>query len=235
MIAVSAGVGGFAPERESGDVVTPFELVANAYDSTGQPYASARQTLELSWPEAADDDAPRYVDALSRLDVEPGSYEIRVAAAGGEAERPASVYAYVTVPDYATTPFSLSHVVLGAGPETDVVPPGFFQGVLPIAPTTQRAFQPAGGVTAFMQVYQGTARTDALEPVGVRARIVDTQGTTVRDQALVLGPEEFAVGRAASVRLELPVQNLRAGEYLFRLEAMMGERVAGRALRFRVE
>jgi hypothetical protein len=46
----------------------------------------------------------------------------------------------------------------------------------------------------------------------------------------------FGTNRTADLRLTLPVQNLRSGEeYLLSLEASMGQRQAGRAVRFRVE
>lgn len=236
MVTVSASVGGFSPEIAGSDTETPtpFELVAGAYDSTGQPHGVARQKLELTWPLATSGASERRVEALSRLDLAPGHYEIRVAAIGTDAAHTSSVFTHVTAPDYATTPFSLSHIVFGAGAATSTVPPDFFDGVLPLPPTTQRTFARAGGVTAFLQMYQGTALTDTLQPVGVRVRIVDAQDRVARDEVLIFEPGEFAANRTANARLELPVRNLPAGEYLLRLEAMMGERVAGRAARFEV-
>jgi hypothetical protein len=89
-------------------------------------------------------------------------------------------------------------------------------------------------VQAFLEVYQGTERTDVLRPVALRVRIINTQDIAVRDQSLVLDPEQFSTNRTAGSRLTLPVQNLPPGDYLLRVDATIGDRAAGRAVRFQV-
>ena len=61
------------------------------------------------------------------------------------------------------------------------------------------------------------------------------KGRVVRDQVLPLLPASFSDGRAADCRISLPIPQLPPGDYLLRLEAQMGERIAGRAMRFTVE
>lgn len=234
-VTVAVDVDAFAPSGTASDREGPLEIVVGAFDATGRPRASARQSLELSWPAVGEGASPRRVEALSRLALDPGDYEIRVAVAGADPASAASVFTHLTVPDYTSIPFSISHIVFGAGPATSTAPPAFLAGVLPVVPTTERTFARAAGATAFLRVYQGTMRRDALQPVGIRVRIVDVHGTTVRDQALVLPPEEFATDRTADARLAVPVQNLLPGDYLLRLEATMGDRIVGRAARFGVD
>jgi hypothetical protein len=53
------------------------------------------------------------LDALTRLNLAPGEYEIRVGVSG--AERTGSVFSYVTIPAYAAAPLSISTIVDGAG------------------------------------------------------------------------------------------------------------------------
>jgi VWFA-related protein len=237
-VTISADVGEFGPEPGStGAVGTTvagsLELVTGAYDPTGRPQASARQWLQLSWPGGQRGRSHR-VEALSRVELPPGDYEIRVAAAGAEAARTASVFTHLTVPDYAGAPFSLSHIVFGAGTATSTAPPDFLADVVPVAPTTARVFTRTSDVTAFMQIYQGTMSREPLQPVGVRVRILDAKGDAVRDQALVLESSGFASNRTANVRFTVPVRNLPAGQYLLSLEAAMSERTAGRAVRFEI-
>jgi VWFA-related protein len=235
-VTVSVDISALAPATTTtaAAVDVPIEIVAGAYDQFGQPKASARQSLRVSWPAAATANTRR-VEALSRLDLPPGDYEIRVAAAA-EAERAASVFTHLTVLDYASAPFSLSPIVVGSAAGTQVVPPGFLADVIPVAPTTARRFARRSGVEAFLQIYQGTTRQDALQPVGVRVRIMGARGELARDQGVTLPASAFGTNRTADLRLTLPVQNLRSGEeYLLSLEASMGQRQAGRAVRFRVE
>lgn len=233
-VAVAVDVDAFAPAPDASRD-TPLEIIVGAFDATGRPQASARQSLDLSWPAPVSGVATRRVEALSRLDLDPGDYEIRVAVAGADLADAASVFTHLTVPDYTILPFSISHVVFAAGSGTTTAPPEFLAGILPVVPTTARTFARTTGATAFLRVYQGTMRRDDLQPVAIRVRIIDVQGTTVRDQVLGLAPEAFAADRTANATLTVPVQNLLPGEYLLRLEASMGDRVVGRAVRFGVK
>lgn len=204
-------------------------ILTAAFAPRGRAVASKR--VELT-PVGDGASASTVLGVVSGLALEPGLHEIRIAA-----ELPSgvagSVNTFVDVPDFRRAPLSMSGVLVHVNPEEPSAPREEAQG-LPFVPTARRAFQRTEAVSAFVQISQGTARTDALQPVTVRVRIIDTQDNAVRDQALVVAPDQFASNRTASSRLALPVQNLPAGEYLLRLDAVMGERVAERTVRFEV-
>jgi VWFA-related protein len=233
-VAVAVGIDGFAPAADAVNRNTPLEVVVAAFDATGRPRASARQTVDLTWPTAGPT-APVRVEALTQLALDPGDYELRVGVENTVSRQVASAFSYVTVPAFPSVPFSLSSIVVGAQPTTSSVPRDALQGLLPLAPTTVRTFKRSAAVSAFMRIYQGPGRNDALAPVAVRVQIVDAQDRVVRDQVLPLTAASFEDGRAADCRIALPVAQLRPGDYLLRLEASMGERVAGRVMRFTVE
>ncbi len=52
LMSLAVGVTGFAPKapETNASTVSPLEVVATAYDHNGQPRASSRETLQLSWP-----------------------------------------------------------------------------------------------------------------------------------------------------------------------------------------
>ncbi len=77
-VVLTVGVGAFAV---GGSGSGPLEIVATAFDTGGRPKGISRQTLELSWPAAAARGQRRF-DALSRIDLPPGEYEVRVAVNG---------------------------------------------------------------------------------------------------------------------------------------------------------
>jgi hypothetical protein len=232
-VVITVGVGGFAA---AGDTAAgrrgPLQVVTSAFDRSGRPVGIATQTLGLSWP-AVLPAHPR-VDVLSRLDLPPGEYEIRIGVTGAEPPRTASVFSYVTVPSYQAAPLSLSSVVLGATVGTVTAPTDFLAGTLPIVPTARREFASTDRLAAFLRVYQGTRRTDALLPVLLRASVLDAGGRAVAGESTTLDASQFAKGRAADHYLALPVAGLEPGEYLLRIEAEMGQRIAGRAVRFSV-
>jgi VWFA-related protein len=207
-----------------------MELAASAYGATGHPVASARQTLGFSWPSTGP--APSRVEVLSRLDLEPGDYEIRVALSGPAGT--ASVFSNVAVPPFDSASLSLSNIIIVAASGVSTLPPDFLAAMLPVRPTTQRTFARGEPEIAFVRIYQGLARTEPIAPIRLRARIFDAFDRSVTDEAFVYAEREFAADRTADFRLMLPLASLPPGEYVLSLEASTANQVAGRALCFSV-
>ena len=107
--------------------------------------------------------------------------------------------------------------------------------VIPAVPTAAREFAGTDNAAAFMRIYQGTGLRDRLAPVAVTATVVDASGRTRGSQTLQFAVSDFAENRTANCRFTLPVARLESGEYLLTVEATLGARTAGRALRFRVK
>jgi len=232
-IVLTIGVGAFAAAAVAapGSRGAPLDVVASAFDRGGRLKGVARQSLELSWPAAAAEQPPRF-DALSRLDLPPGEYEIRVAVSSGAEARTASVFSYVTVPAFTAAPLSLSNLVIAATPGTLAAPRDFLAALLPVVPTAKRTFTPADKLVTFFRVYQGTSRTDPLASVQLRTTVVDGHDRVVASESVVLEAAAFSKERTADQYVTLPMAGLAAGDYLLEVETTMGARTAGRALRF---
>jgi VWFA-related protein len=226
IVNVTVDAGGFVYDTESS---IALDMSVTVVDQTGRPVASARQTSMISGPRPAASDGSA-IQVPTQLALPPGDYEVRVAVTDVAKGTTASVFSQIVVPAFTSERLSLSDIVIEPGglPSVSTAPPRA------AAPTTHRSFQRTDSVQAFLEVYQGTTRTDALQPVSMRVRIINTQDHAVRDQSLVLEPSDFSVNRTTASRLTLPVQNLPPGDYLLKLDATMGERTAGRAVRFQV-
>jgi hypothetical protein len=210
-------------------VVRPASMLSAAFTVRGAPVVSRR--LEIPAASGGGGSAP--LGLISALELGHGSYEIRFAASlpGGEA---GSVHTFVDIPDFTKAPLSMSGVLLRVVPEEPAVPRSEIDA-LPFVPTARRAFQRTETVSVFVQVSQGTARKDPLQPVTLRLRIEDASGTTRRNEGGSLAAAEFATHRTANARLPLPVGDLPPGDYLLTLEAALGAQRAERFLRFAVE
>jgi hypothetical protein len=159
-----------------------------------------------------------HYDTLTRLDLPPGQYEIRLSMQRASDAVAGGVVTSVTVPDFDRERLSLSGVVLGrlnASP----LPAGHpMSALLPFSPTTRRQFKAGEGIGALVRIYQGGR--DALQPATVTARIVNARDETVVDQTSDLGPADFgSAARTVDFRLPLPLAKLMPGEYLLTLEA----------------
>jgi hypothetical protein len=207
----------------------PTAMLTAALTPRAVPVTSRR----IAIPPPAGGKDPGASGLVSLLLLEPGAYEIRVAAevppgAAG------SVHTFVDIPDFRRAPLAMSGVLLHVAPEEPAAL-NEMGDALPFVPTARRTFGPADTVSALVQVSQGTARKDALQPVTLRLRIIDVREVTQRNQSGALSAAEFASNRTATTRLSLPLRELPSGEYLLALEATLADRRVERSVRFEVK
>jgi hypothetical protein len=210
---------------------TPFDLVSFALDPAGRSKAMARSTLDVA---IAEETGPRrHVDVFSRFELSSGDYEIRVA--GWDGARAGSVFTHVTVPSFQSEPLALSSILLGELRPAQAPPKETVPGLtFPIVPTSRRAFDGPRPVTAFVRIYQGTGRSDPIQPVTLQSFLLDSQGKTISSGSTAIPESQFDRDRASNHLVALPVSALPAGDYLLSLQATMGKRTTERAVRFAV-
>ena len=209
--------------------VESVEIFTGAFDHEGRNVAWLRQTMDVKAEARAN--GFRY-DALAKLQLKPGRYEIRVAVRHRRTQRIGSVYAYVDVPEFAKGGPWLSGVVL-ASPSTQLATPAdAVADVSPVVPTSLREFARTGNLTAFVRVYRGEENAGT---VLVHARIIDAESRTVFDNTATLQVADVARARGAEVRIDLPLDRAKPGQYLLTIEATRGTKeTARRDVRFAV-
>jgi hypothetical protein len=146
-------------------------------------------------------------------------------------DRTGSVYASVTVPNFAREPVSLSGIVIerqsgGTAMLEDLAT------LVSARMTTDRVFSAGERVAVVARVYQGRAQTPAT--VRVTARIVDGQDRIASTTAATVEPTAFGAQRQADYRLDLPLDRLAPGEYLVTIDVSTATTSARRDLRFTV-
>ncbi len=203
------------------------EVLIHAYDMQARSRASERLNLRLSTRPGLAEDV-RY-SVLSRLTLEPGRYQLRLAARSAGLGRSGSVYCDLDVPDFSKAALLLSGVMLEVTPSISAAPKGRLSSLIPIVPTVQRDFVAGDQVGAFLRVYQGGK--GPLEPVVVMTRVIDGRDNDVFSKTETLGQDRFGPTRAADYRLTLPVANLPRGPYLLSITATRGMLTARREVR----
>jgi len=194
----------------------PNEHLAVAWsivDMGGKDRGTGRQDLTVSPPGGAGEAYVATVQALANLP--PGHYDIRVSAQLVERNRRGGLLGDVVVPDYAKDALSTSGVFVGAiapaaGPGNQLA------RFLSVKPTTDRAFAPAEPIVAAMRVYQAK---QPLQPVTVKATILDAKDKVVFDNSQRLEAAPFTAEGSADYRMSLPLAQLGTGQFLLRLEA----------------
>lgn len=225
LVSISVDASAFA-----GDVPTPLDIAVIVLDQTGRQVGSARQTSTLSARTPGTSRA-ELVNVQSHVELDSGDYEIRVAVADQKTGAAASVFSQIAIPKFASTPLSVSDIAMEVGATRNA---SAGTGTLvSILPTTQRRFERAAQVRAFLQIYQGTQRTDPIVPVSLRVRILDARGSARRDQSLIFTERDFRA-RRTDCQINLPIADLAAGEHLLEITAAAGPDAAARRLRFTV-
>jgi hypothetical protein len=227
-LALATGV----EQRATGDagarVLEQLDVLATAYGPDGRPRGTSRQTarvaLRAGLPESAQ------YEVLSRIDLDPGRYQIRLAAHSTMTGKTGSVYFDVEVPDFTRDPLQLSGMVLSVTP-VGVAAPTDAAAFLPVVPTSRRTFTAADAVLGFLRIYQGRGRAPA--PVSLAVTITDTSNRTVTKSTHPIDGATF-VARSADVRFTVPIATLAPGEYLLTVEATQESLVVSRNARFSV-
>jgi VWFA-related protein len=204
-------------------------VVRNLYDADDQVSAPVQQITHLTLEPQPSDEAE--YNLLSRFDLAPGRYQVRLNVHSRVLDQGASVYADVEVPDVAKRPLSLSGVVLGAAlgsPRTDPL-----VDVVPIVPTSSRSFAPSDHVSASLRVFQGAGAPIAPATLAIQVR--DSHDQAVFETTSTIDAASFDAQRSAPWQFEMPVSGLGHGPHLLSVTATLpGGATVRRDLVFRM-
>jgi hypothetical protein len=210
--------------------VETVQLRVNAYDPSGRLRGSERLDGRVVLRPTPAGEAT--YELLSRLDLEPGRYELRVAAESALRRATGSVFYDIDVPDLSKGPLALSGMLISASPGVAVAPRDKLASLLPVVPTSQREFGRAEQVSAFVRVYQPGKQL--LAPVDMTVTVLDAAGAKIVHRRETLAPERFAQLRAADYHIALAISELTTGRHLLTVEASQGKRSERRQVRFTV-
>jgi VWFA-related protein len=239
-VAVTIEVPGraLAFRREDDRAVNEVELSLVVLDETGRVRGGdrvlARPRLTAQTLERVQGTGLRFV---RRLELEPGRYQLRVAAREGEQGQRGSVVYDLQVPDFGGEALAMSGVLLTSRAAGRTLTPGadeVVSALLETPPTVARAFAASDVLSAYAEVY------DALAPaheVAVVTTVTDGDGREAFRASGQRGSAELqAAGGGWRHTVEIPLARLRAGAYRLRIEATptIGERRVARELSFQV-
>ncbi len=173
-------------------------------------------------------------EVLTRIDLKPGRYQLRLSAHLPSQDKSGSIYYDVDVPDFSKGALALSGVMMSVTPALVAAPRDRLADLMPIVPTTNRYFNgKTDAVTAFIRVYQPKG---GLKPVILRSRLTDSTGAVVLNREATIPIVTFGGNRrAASWRFAVPVAGLKPGAYLLTFDASVGTTKASRDIRFVVQ
>jgi VWFA-related protein len=207
-----------------------IDLVTTAFDVDGKAQRTERTKGDVVFRQGIAAGEMVMYEVLSRIDLKPGRYQLRLAAHRNGADESGSVFTDIDVPDFAKEPVSLSGVVLSATPGPIAAPKDTFAGLIPVVPTTMRDFGKGTTVDAFVRIYQGGKGT--VQPVTVSVQFIDAKNVAVLGRREPIDAINFLADRSAEYRVSVPVSTLAPGPYLMRIEVPLGKTTARRDVMF---
>jgi hypothetical protein len=227
--AANAGLGATRPGDAAG-AFEPIEVLTSAFRDGKKDVDWQRQRLAVAAPESGPGQL-RY-EAVSTLNLAPGTYELRVAVRHEQAGVVGSVHTYVDVPDFDKDPLTLSGVVLHDANAPTATPAEALGGIIDVAPTTRREFTSGQRVVALLRAYE--RRQDPPAPVAVTFRVLDHQLREVLAEPVAVAADRFAADGSAEMRFNLPLDRLQPGWFVLRVEASRDRSTVQRDVRFSV-
>ena len=207
---------------KDGKFVDDLEVSVLAIDTAGKVRGGDRSVLNLGLrPETHERVVAAGLRTQTRLELEPGRYQIRVGARETGGGRVGTVNYDLLVPDFSKEKLALSDIVLTAASTQQIMNAKMdeeLKQVLPAAPTSTREFLPGDVMVAFAEVYDNEPRP--VHVVDIRTSVLSQEGQTLFTMSEERSSEELQ-GKTGGYghRATIPLKDVPPGSYVLRVEA----------------
>jgi VWFA-related protein len=199
-----------------------LEFVYQVLDPAANIAASAGQTVQMRvQPSTAERVLNRGFRALFPVDVDPGRYQVRIAASTKNGGRRGSVFADLDVPDFSGAALVWSGVSLTS--ETAMQVPsqraaGAVADTIPVPPSAVRTFQRDDALLVYAEAYDNHRR--GPHSVEIVTTLRDEFGKVAFTATEVRSSAEQPGARGVyGVRGRIPLAGLPSGSYVLTLTA----------------
>jgi VWFA-related protein len=207
---------------KEGKFVDDLEISVLAIDDNGKSRGGDRTVLNLGLkPETKERVAAGGIRTHTRLALEPGRYQIRVAARETGAGRIGTVNYDLEVPDFSKPPISMSGLLLTAASAQRLMTAKVDQEltqVLPAPPTAAREFPVGDTLALFAEVYDNAPKPTHI--VDLKASVLADDGRVVFSTAEERSSDELQ-GKSGGYgfRIQIPLKDVTPGLHVLRVEA----------------
>jgi VWFA-related protein len=199
-----------------------IELSYVAIDAAGKVVKGDRNTAELKLsPQTYQAVQNTGFRLVSRLELKPGRYTLRIAATESGGGQVGSVVYDVEVPDYSSEPLSISGLVLTsttAAMTPTARPDEQLKEVLPGPPTIVRDFYQPETLALFAEIYDNEAGKP--HRVDITTQLLAEDGRTVFKTEDERSSDELKGARGGyGYTAQVPLRDIAPGAYVLRVEA----------------
>ncbi len=230
-------------EFNGGDLVLDGSNKVNvtyvAIDMSGKVHASGQKTMDLAIrPESRKAVTANGLRLVTEVALEPGHYQLRLAAHDPAANRSGSVFWDIDVPDFAKEALTMGSLLLtsaSAGRTPTSLDAPSVRDVLPGPPTSRREFTLEDTLAIYTEVYDNETKRPHTLDLSTTIRTDDGTSVFVTREERVSQPTESAQHTYAYLA-RIPLQDLVPGRFVLTVEARsrLGDKVA-REIQFTIK
>jgi VWFA-related protein len=193
-----------------------------AVDAKGKSKAGNTETVTLNLrPETKAIVEQTGVRALTRVQIPPGRYQLRVAANDLATNAVGSVLYDLEVPDFTKAPLAMSGLALtsaASSRQPTIRPDEELKQVLPAAPVGSRVFPRDDEIALFVEIYDNNVATS--HKVDVTATVTADEGKVVFKTDDVRDSSELQGQRGGyGYSARIPLAGMPPGLYVLKVEA----------------
>ena len=199
-----------------------LEVVVMPLNSKGEPENVDRVAADMKLkPETYEAVSRGGVRLMSRLDLHPGRYQLRIGALEEGGGATGSLYYDLEVPDFSKEAFVMSGLMItsaSAGRIPTIRADSELKDILPAPPTTTREFRPDDTLALFTEVYDNQAETP--HSVDITTTVRGNDGGVVFSDRQERSTKELQGARGGfGHTVEIPLRGVQPGAYVLRVEA----------------
>jgi VWFA-related protein len=221
-LVVQLRVDDFRFTEKNDTLVDALAVAFTPVDAAGKARGAERHVLEMAMkPDSVARARERGFRVVSQIDVPPGRYQLRVAAAEQGAGRVGTVIYDLDVPDFYKPGLTMSGVTVTSASTASiptVLPKTPLADVLPAPPTTAREFDRSDVLTLFAELYEnapnapphGLDLSTTVRAEGGRVVFEDREERSSTDLQWGRGGHGYAVS--------IPLADLAPGSYVIHVE-----------------
>jgi VWFA-related protein len=222
LLTTQVAPGQFRFTEQAGSFADTLEISFVALDDQGKVRAGDTSAVELKLREQTRQAVEAFgVRVMSRFELAPGRYQLRVAGRAASTGAVGVVHADLEIPDFSKAPFSMSGVLLTSGQSAltpTVRPDEQVKALLPAAPGTRREFRADDTIALFAEVYDNQAATPHKVDIATTLRADD--GRVVFKTEEERESEEVRGARGGyGYMAQVPLKDIAPGDYVLRVEA----------------
>ncbi len=222
LVAVEIDGAALKFQERGGRFNETIEISIVATDQRAKVQGEDRQTFDLKLqPQTYERVSRTGVRLLSRLELPPARYQIRIGAYESSGGLVGTVPYDLEAPDYSRLPFGLSGILLTSSEADSLVtanPDPLLKDVLSESPVATRTFSRAATLTSFAEVYDNSSWT--AHTITFVTTVEDARdGRTVFDARDRRAVETSDTARTHGFKTDVPLKNLNPGSYVLRVEA----------------